>query len=316
MSVRLKLYLLIGALLGIAVLFIGYEMGHNISYIVRSRSIRLASILIVGISVAFASIMFQTITNNRILTPSIMGYESVFILFQTVIVFVYGDKSFAAITQEQNFLYAMLLMMAFSILMYFVLFGKQKKNIFQLLLLGMILGTLFSAISNFMQVLLDPNRFSIVQNYMFASFSNLNTNLLGIAAVTLVLCILLTLPYLKYLDVLALGREHAINLGLNYQKIVRRIMLIISLLVSVSTALVGPITFLGILVANLTYELFTTRRHVRMVWLCSLISCLLIVGAQFLVEHVFSFTTTVSIVINFVGGIYFMYVILKRGTTV
>ncbi len=286
-------------------------MGNNIDYVLKSRSIRLATMVVVGLSVAYASIIFQTITNNKILTPSIMGYESIFILFQTIIVFFYGDKSFQAITQEQNFFIAVALMMGFSAMMYFLIFGKEKKNIFNLLLLGMVLGTLFSTTSSFLQILIDPNQFSIIQNFMFVSFTKMNTKLLAIAAITLGVTLIYLQSNLKYLDVLALGRSHAVNLGLDYNKLVKRFMVAISLLVSISTALVGPITFLGILITNLTYEMFATRKHSKMVWICSLLSCLFIVAAQFLVEHVFSFSTTVSIVINFIGGIYFMYVILK-----
>lgn len=173
------------------------------------------------------------------------------------------------------------------------------------------MGTLFMAVSQFMQILIDPNQFSIVQSYMFVSFSKMNTKLLSIASITLGATILYVLPQLKYLDVIALGKEHAINLGLNYDRLIRRYMLVISLLVSVSTALVGPITFLGILVANLTYELFSTNKHRAMVWLSSGIACVFLILGQFLVEHVFSFSTSVSIIINFVGGLYFMYLILR-----
>lgn len=306
-----RIGILIGLILLAAAFFMFYKTGANLDYVLSRRGIRLATIVVVGISVAFSSIIFQTITNNKILTPSIMGYESVFILFQTVIVFLYGDNTFKVISQQANFFYAVGLMLAFSILMYMLIFGKEKKNIFYLLLLGMVLGTLFMTLSQFMHILIDPNQFSTVQNYMFVSFAKMNTKLLLIASATLLLTIIYIIPYLKYLDVIALGKEHAINLGLDYHKLIRRFMLVISLLVSVSTALVGPITFLGILVANLTYELFTTNKHRAMVWLSSGIACVFLVLGQFLVEHVFSFSTSVSIIINFIGGIYFMYLILR-----
>ncbi len=304
-----KIILLIALLVVSIVLFMTYHMGNNLDYVLSRRGIRLATMTIVGISVAFSSVIFQTITNNRILTPSIMGYESIFILFQTLIVFFYGDKAFKVISQQENFFYAVLLMLGFSVFMYFLIFGRQRKNIFYLLLMGMVMGTLFNTLSQFLHVVIDPNEFSIVQNFMFVSFAKMNVKLLGIATITLMGTLVLTLRYLKYLDVIALGKDHAINLGLDYNKLIRTFMLIIALLVSVSTALVGPITFLGILVTNLTYELFKTNKHVQTVWLCSAVSCICLIAGQFFVEHILSFSTTVSIVINFVGGIYFMYLI-------
>lgn len=302
------LVLLMGTIIA---LFMLYNTGPNLDYVIPRRAVRLATILLVGMSVAYSSLIFQTITNNKILTPAIMGYESVFILFQTVIVFIYGDKTFQVITHQDNFFYAVLLMMAFSFLMYILIFGKSKQNIYHLLLLGLVLGALFQTFGQFLQIVIDPNEFSVIQGFMFVSFNKINTDLLLIAGATLLGALLFGQRYLKYLDVIALGREHAVNLGLNYNKLVKIYMLLISLLVSVSTALVGPVTFLGILVTNLTYELFQTRKHHYMVWLCSGIACVALLLGQFLVEHIFNFSTTVSIVVNFVGGLYFMYLMLK-----
>ncbi|PVH26084.1 iron chelate uptake ABC transporter family permease subunit [Sphingobacterium corticibacter] len=311
MKQRNKIIAMILMMVTIIALFMLYNTGPNLDYVIPRRAIRLATILLVGISVAYSSLIFQTITNNKILTPAIMGYESVFILFQTVIVFIYGDKTFQVITHQDNFFYAVLLMMAFSFLMYVLIFGKSKQNIYHLLLLGLVLGALFQTFGQFLQIVIDPNEFSVIQGFMFVSFNKINTDLLLIAGVTLLGALLFGQRYLKYLDVIALGREHAVNLGLNYNKLVKIYMLLISLLVSVSTALVGPVTFLGILVTNLTYELFQTRKHRYMVWLCSGIACVALLLGQFLVEHIFNFSTTVSIVVNFVGGLYFMYLMLK-----
>lgn len=315
MRQRTKIISLMVMLLACLLVFMSYNTGSNLDYVIPRRAVRLAAILLVGVSVAYSSIIFQTITNNKILTPAIMGYESVFILFQTFIVYLYGDKTFQVISEMDNFLYAVGLMMAFSFMMYFLIFGKERQNIYHLLLLGLVLGALFQTVGQFLQIVIDPNEFSVIQGYMFVSFNKMNTNLLLIAAITLAATLVFAQRYLKYLDVIALGREHAVNLGLDYHKLVKIYMLVISLLVSVSTALVGPVTFLGILVTNLTYELFKTRKHRHMVWICSGLACISLVASQILVEHVFNFSTTVSIVINFVGGLYFMYLILKSGKT-
>ncbi|WP_293916159.1 MULTISPECIES: iron chelate uptake ABC transporter family permease subunit [unclassified Sphingobacterium] len=311
MKQQSRVWIMLALFAVLIVVFLFYDTGRNIDYVLPRRAIRLATIVVVGISVAYSSMIFQTITNNKILTPSIMGYESIFILFQTIIVFVYGDKTFQVISQTDNFFYAILLMLFFSWVMYMLIFGKGKRNMYHLLLIGLILGTLFQTLSQFMQIVIDPNEFSVIEGYMFVSFNKMNSSLLLIASVVLLGTLLWAQRYIKYLDVLALGREHAINLGLDYNRLIKRYMLIISLLVSVSTALVGPVTFLGILVTNLTYELIPSSRHKVMIWICGLIACIALLSGQFMVEHVFNFSTTVSIVINFAGGIYFMYLILK-----
>lgn len=304
-----KFSLLVLILLIVIGLFLFFDIDLSQNYALNKRFIRLMSMLVVGSSVAYSSLIFQTLTGNRILTPSIMGYEAIFILFQTLVVFVYGDRAFQIINQQENFFYALLLMMGFSLLMYFFMFGKHQRNIYFLLLVGVVFGTLFITISQFLHVLIDPNDFAIVQSFMFVSFAKMNTKLLSIAFLTMLLAIIYISRNLRYLDVMSLGKDHAINLGIDYDKLVKRMLLCVALLVSVSTALVGPITFLGVLVCNLTYELFYTRKHQNMLIICSVISCLCLVLGQFVVEHVLGFSTTVSIIINFIGGVYFIYLL-------
>lgn len=290
-------------------LFLLFNINLSNAYALEKRLIRLATMTVVGISVAFSSIVFQTLTNNRILTPSIMGYEAVFILFQTLLVFFYGDRALKVINQQENFFIAIILMLGFSMMMYLLMFGKNKKSIYSLLLMGVVFGTLFMTMSQFIHILLDPNEFSVAQNFMFVSFAKMNTKLLSIACSTMLITSLYLLFNAKKLDVMSLGQDHAMNLGIDYHKMVKRFLVCITLLVSVSTALVGPITFLGVLVCNLTYELIKTFKHRSLLLSCALLSCLFLIIGQFLVEHVLSFSTTVSIIINFIGGVYFIYLL-------
>jgi len=311
MKARKKIMLLALGLLILMVVFMCYNTGAHLDYVIPKRFIRLATILVVGISTAYASLIFQTITNNKILTPAIMGYEAVFMLFQTMLVFIYGDKTFKVLNETGNFYVSLACMLLFSFFMYVLLFKKGSKNIYHLLLMGLVLGTLFQTTSQFFQMVIDPNEFSIVESYMFVSFNKMNTNLLLIASILMVGTIMLLQPYLKYLDVIALGRDHAINLGLNYRRLIQLYMFFIAILVATATALVGPMLFLGILITNLTYQILPTSKHRFMLICCAIIACIALLGGQILIEHVFNFSTTVSIVINFIGGFYFLYLMLK-----
>lgn len=286
-------------------------MGTRPDYVFPRRAVKVAAMVLIACSIGYSSVVFQTITNNRILTPSIMGFESVYILFQSFIVFLYGDASFQVIHSHTNFLFSVVLMLGFALILYFTMFRKENINVYFLLLVGLILGSIFGSMTSFMQMIIDPNEFAVIQKSLFASFNNINTELLGVAAVTLSITLILGSRLLHNLDVLALGKEHAINLGVNYQRLVRFSLLLIAVQVSVSTALVGPITFLGILIANLSYEFIPSYKHKHTIIGASLMGILLIVGGQFIVEHVFNMGTTISILINFVGGLYFIILLLK-----
>lgn len=292
-------------------LFLGYKLGNSWEFALRLHSFKLVAMLIVACCVAYSSVAFQTITGNRILTPAIMGFESVYMLLQTVLVFIYGDTTFRVLNNLDNFLLSVLCMIGFSFMLYFLIYKRGRNNMYLLLLVGLVLGILFNTLSSFMQLLIDPNDFFIIQGKMFASFNKINEGLLWYAVVILVFVLIIGFRMNKYLDVLALGREQAISLGLNYNRTVKYFLIIIAVLVSISTALIGPVAFLGLLVTNVTYQLIKSQNHGLIIVACCLVSIIAIIGGQFLMERVFNFSTPVSTIINLVGGVYFLYLLLK-----
>lgn len=308
-----KLYI-IGALIAVfsaLFLIIGVSFEH-FEYAMDQRIPKLIAIVITGFCIAFSSIVFQTITNNNILTPSVLGLDSLYILVQTIIVFLVGVDNTLITNKSNNFLLSVAVMVIASFILYKKLFEKANNNIFFLLLVGMVFGTLFKSLSTFMQVVIDPNEYSALQNNLYASFGNVNTNILFIAGIIIIALVPFIYDDIKSLDVISLGKEHAINLGVNYDKVVKKMIIVVAILVSVSTALVGPITFLGLLVTNVTKQIFRTYKHSYLICASILISILTLVSGQFLVERVFTFTTTISVIINFIGGVYFIYLLLKE----
>lgn len=307
------LYILFLLVVVCSVLFLVYGLNPNSYQYALSRRIpKLIAIAMTGSGIAVSSVIFQTVTNNRILTPSVLGLDSLYNLFQTLIVFSLGSLNVALMGSNLNFLIAGGLMIVFSLFLFKMMFRRENTNLFFLLMIGMIFGTLFSSLSSFMQMVMDPNEFLIVQNKMFASFNNVKSSLLGISTITMGLTLFWVLKDAKKLDVIALGKEQAINLGIDYDRMVRKMLVAVAILVSVSTALVGPITFLGILVTNLAYQMIKDYRHSIVIPTSILLSLLALIGGQFLVERVFQFNTTIGVIINFVGGLYFIYILLKE----
>ena len=90
---------------------------------------------------------------------------------------------------------------------------------------------------------MDPESFLAVQSAMFASFEASNSRLVLVSICLLLVLIIITVIMRPYLDVLLLGRAQAINLGVSYETMTRLLLILVALLVSISTALVGPVTF-------------------------------------------------------------------------
>lgn len=312
MAYRKKTLLLALIAIGFSLLYIFYDLTGNIDYILPKRIIKVVAIVLTGGAIALSTMIFMTITHNRILTPSVMGFDSLYLLTQTIIIFIFGSRSLIMMSSYWNYLLSIGAMVLFSLLFFRLLFKDEKSNIYFLVLIGMILGTFFSSITEFMQVLIDPNEFMIAQDKMFASVNNVNTNLVYLSIVLIILVVIYFVRFLKYLDVISLGRDVAINLGVPYEHVVKHLLMIVAILISIATALIGPITFLGLIVVNVAIEFLKTYRHTYLILAATFISIIALIGGQFIVEKVFSFQTTISVIINFIGGIYFIYLLLKE----
>lgn len=295
-----------------AVAFMTIGAKGSWSFILSFRGTKLAAMVLVAYAIAVSTVLFQTVTNNRILTPSITGFDALYILIQTVIVFFFGAVHVDWIGPNIRFITETVVMVLFAGSLYYWLFSGAARSLHLVMLVGIICGVFFRSLSNLMQRMLDPDLFAVLQDRFFASFNTINADILTLSAIIVAAVSLYGWRLLHVFDVLALGREPAINLGVDHRRVVRLILLMVTVLVAVSTALVGPITFFGLLVANLAYMLAGSGKHRVVLPIAVLLAIICIVGGQTILERAFAFNTALSVIIEFLGGLVFI-ILLVRG---
>lgn len=280
-------------------------------FILPFRGTKLAAMVLVAYAIAVSTVLFQTITSNRILTPSIMGFDALYMLIQTSIVFFFGAMHFSQIGPNGMFAIEVVVMVAFSALLYRWLFSGGMRSLHLLMLVGIVFGVLFRSISNLMQRMIDPNEFAVLQDRFFASFNTVNSDILLISTVMILIVSAIGWRIMHTFDILALGRETAINLGVDHKRVVTIILVLVTILVAVSTALVGPVTFFGLLVSNLAYQIAGTGRHRVVLPVAILLAIICLVGGQLILERIFAFNTALSIIIEFLGGLVFIILLIR-----
>ncbi|AVQ33836.1 iron ABC transporter permease [Staphylococcus muscae] len=298
--------------LGYLLIGIDFEI---FEYQLASRLRKFILIILVGAAIAASTVVFQAITVNRLLTPSIMGLDAVYLFSKVLILFVFGTGSIFVTNFYLNFSISLVAMVIFALILFEGIFRVGQFSVYFILLIGVILGTFFRSITGFFELLINPEDFLVVQSAMFANFDASNPKLVTICGVILVILLIVTLIMMPYMDVLLLGRAQAINLGISYSNLTRFLLIIVALMVAIATALVGPITFLGLLTVNLAHELMKTFEHKYMLPATVFISWISLFIAQWIVENLFEATTQISILINLIGGIYFIYLLMRRRTT-
>jgi iron complex transport system permease protein len=289
-------------------LFTGVTGSWEFALTFRARKI--AVMVVVGAAIGASTVLFQTVTGNRILTPSIMGFDALYMLVQTVTVFFFGVTVLATADPILQWTIQVALMMACAVLLFRWVFGAAGRSLHLVLLVGLVVGVLFRSVTSLMQRMMDPTDFAVLQDASFASFTTADPRLLAVSALVLIGCGIFLWRSCPRFDVVGLGEQCAISLGVNYRWCTTRSILVISLLVATSTALVGPVTFLGLIAANLGYALVRTYRHVYTIPAAALVGVAFLVGGQLVLERVFGLTTALSIIIEFVGGIVFVALLL------
>ena len=313
MQDKTKLVLLAVIAIVFAGLFIGIGLNaDNYQYFLSRRVPKVLAMVIAGIAIGQSALVFQTITHNRILTPSIMGFDSLYMFTQVLVVVIFGGMSAFALNAYLNFSLSVVAMLGFSLLLFSFYFKGERQNLMVLLLLGVILGQLFGSVSSFFIMLLDPNDFASVQANMFASFNNVKVELVYYCAPLLIGISILLFRLHRVLDVFWLDKDNATSLGVDVKRVTLQVLVLSAALIAISTALIGPIMFFGLLVTNLAREMFKSFRHHVLLAGVSLLSVASLLSGQWIVENMFGFSTTISVVINFVGGIYFLNMLLRN----
>lgn len=281
------------------------------SFVLSFRGTRLAAMLIVAFAIAVSTVLFQTITGNRILTPALMGFDALYVLLQTSTVFLFGAVTLTGLDPRLMFIVEVAIMVGFSLALYRLLFGTGRHNVHLIVLIGIVLGGLFRSLSGFLQRIISPEDFIVLQDRLFASFNLTDSTLVGVSALLIGLVTIAIWRMFSVFDVMMLGRDTAIALGVDHKAMTMRILVLVSILVSISTALVGPVTFFGLLVANLAYILMPAAKHRIIMPAAVLVSIICLVGGQTILERVFAFDTALSIIIEFAGGLFFILFLLK-----
>lgn len=281
--------------------------------IANRRMTNVTVMAVVAVAQAVATVSFQTVTTNRIITPSIMGFESLYVAVQTSSVYLFGIAGLVAIQGLAQFGLQVALMVGLAMALYGWLLSGRYGNLQIMLLIGIIIGGGLGAVSTFMQRLLTPSEFDVLAARLFGNISNADASYLPLAIPLCVAASALLWSRARRLSTMALGPDTARSLGLDHRRELLIVLFLVAVLMATSTALVGPMTFLGFLVATLAYQFADSYDHRLVFPVAVLTAFTVLAGAYFVLRNVFYAHGAVSIIIELVGGSVFLLVILRKG---
>ena len=310
---RLKLLMLAALVLAACAAYLTVDVDPKyLDFAMRLRIPKLAVMLIAAFAIGGASLVFQSVINNTIVTPCLLGMNSLYTLIHTAVVFVAGSGSVLAVNANAAFAVDLILMGLSATVIYGYLFQKTHYNVLYVLLIGTVLTSFFGSIQSTLTRIMDPNEYDSLLTTLVASFSNVNGEIIAFALAVLAALVFALRKDLALLDVITLGKAQAVNLGVDYDRCIRRLLLGVTLAIAVATAVVGPISFMGLIIANLSRQLLKTYRHSQLIAGSALFGMLILVAGQLIVEHVYTYAIPISVFITVGGGLYFLYLLLTK----
>ncbi|QPM88842.1 iron chelate uptake ABC transporter family permease subunit [Pseudooceanicola algae] len=315
-----RLWILTGLLVALSLVYVLAGAGPAWEFLLPFRATKLAAMLLVGLCLSVATVLFQTITANRILTPSVMGFDALYMLVLTIMVQLLGSSGYAGLPTALIFAINVSLMTLLGLGLFTLLQKGARGDMMRLVLTGIIFGVLLRSVTEFIQRMIDPAEFQMVQSISFARFTSVEPALLAFAALVSLPTVWLAWRMRARLDVLGLGQVPATGLGARPKQGQAVALILICILVAAATALVGPMSgmgggpasFFGLIVTALAHVITPTERHAVLIPSAALMGCIILVGGQTIMERLLALSTPLSVVIELVGGLLFLALLLKR----
>lgn len=231
--------------------------------IINYRIPKALTAILVGSGLSVSGLLMQTLFRNPLAGPFVLGISSGASLGVALLILSTGFlSSIFGIISISNWSLAIASSLgAFLVLLAVMVTANRIKNTMSILIIGLMFGSLTSAIINILSYFSTSEQIQQYQFWGFGSLGNLSWHELLIFGSIYTLALVASFGIIKPLNSLLLGENYAKSLGINITRSRNLILLITCLLTGVITAFAGPIAFIGLAVPHIAKLFFTTSNH-------------------------------------------------------
>lgn len=285
------------------------KLEYNILYKIRIP--RILAAILYGAALSISGFLLQTFFRNPIVGPSVLGISAGAKLF---VGFVILTNFTLNIGSNSLFLLFFASMLGSLISMVIVLiFARKTKNLSTLVVIGIMIGYIASAITNFLITFASDYKIIGLTMWGLGSFSGVNWGMLKISAIIIIPTIILSFIISKPLQAFLLGENYAMSLGVDVKKF--RIVLIIlsSCLTACVTAFAGPISFVGIAVPHITRLSFKTANPKVLIPAIALTGAIFCLISDYFARTLFApLELNISVITSLIGAPIVIYLMSGR----
>ncbi|MGL5711798.1 MAG: FecCD family ABC transporter permease [Paraclostridium sp.] len=288
---------------------VGDTMTHNIIWEIRLPRVLLGGIC--GAGLAVCGILMQCVTKNPIAEPYILGISSG-ASFGAVAVIVLGGISVLGINSITAGAFVGSMISGILVFVIGTQIGRTTSTT-RLVLSGMAISTIFSSLTNLLIYSAEnSNQAKSALFWTVGSLGGAKWDVLLLPFIVLILVIAIAFIMSKSLDILLLGDDSAIILGINVKLVKSIILVLATLLTSTLVAITGAIGFIGLVVPHVCRTIAGSD-HKKLVVLASLIGSIFLIASDVVARGLFPpIEIPIGIITSLVGGPFFLYLISKK----
>ncbi len=286
----------------------GNSTNNSIIWLIRLP--RLIAAVILGGGLALSGYLLQTFFNNPIAGPYELGISS-------------GAKLMVAVVminllgQFQSASSLVLILAAFIGAMmatgFVLLMARRVKNMAMLIVSGVMIGYICSAITEFLITFADDANIVNLHNWSLGSFSGIAWDDIGVMTVVILAASAVVFLLSKPIGAFQLGESYAQNMGVNIKLFKVVLILLSSVLSACVTAFAGPISFVGVAVPHLVKAFFKTSKPIVVIPGCFLGGAIFCLGCDLIARTVFAPTElSISAVTAVFGAPVVIYIMVRR----
>ena len=273
---------------------------------------RILSALILGGALSVSGFLLQTFFGNPIASPFVLGISSgAKLVVSLVMIFLLskGVASGSAIMILSAFVGAMLSMG------FILLISRKVKRMSMLVICGVMIGYLCSAITDFVITFADDSNIVNLRNWSLGSFSGMSWENVRVMAIVTLAAFFLTFFMSKPISAFQMGEVYAQNMGVNIKVFRVLLILLSSILSACVTAFAGPVSFVGIAVPHLVKSLLKTAKPILVIPACFLGGGVFCMFCDLIARVVFAPTElSISTVTAVFGAPVVIYMMVRRQT--
>lgn len=278
--------------------------GQSLQILLATRLPRTICLILVGATSSICGLIMQHLTQNKFVSPTTAGtMDSARVGILLVMLFL--PQAPLLLRSLTAFFFA------FAGTLLFLFFARlfPQKNQLMLPLVGVMMGNIIGSVASFFAY-----QFQLVQNmssWLQGNFATIIRGEYELLYVTVPLLVVIYIFAYRF-TIVGLGESFAVNLGINYKKIQLLGIGLVSLASAIVLIMVGTIPFLGVIIPNITAKLSGDQVH-KILGFTALLGSVFLLACDIIARVViYPYEVPVSVVVGIIGGIIFLYLLVRR----